>query len=211
MTSTRNTVLPPDTLLVISALPLTREAFAPYGDVVAPPDAAGSAANQGTAERHDFLGQVVNLRSPGHGLGNELVNPPAVPNLCIFRVTPTPVLPFPIRLLERHRYSNQLFIPMTPPTNGSRAYLVIVATSDSSQTRPDLSTLKAFIASSTQAINYGPGVWHHPMVGLERPTDFVCLVHERRGNMVLEDEDTEEVFFDRIVEVAVEGFAGVLV
>ena len=44
------------------------------------------------------------------------------------------------------------------------------------------------------------------MIALEKPTDFVCLVHERREMAVDEDEDTEEVFFDRAVLINVPGY-----
>jgi len=41
---------------------------------------------------------------------------------------------------------------------------------------PDLSRLKAFIARGDQAVTYGPGTWHAPMVVLgQRPIEFVVL------------------------------------
>ena len=43
---------------------------------------------------------------------------------------------------------------------------------------PDLSTARAFIASATQGVSYRPGVWHHPMIALDAPIDFTCLVWE---------------------------------
>ena len=41
-----------------------------------------------------------------------------------------------------------------------------------------MSTLRVFLARENQAITYNPGVWHHPMIALDRVTDFVCLVWE---------------------------------
>ena len=41
-----------------------------------------------------------------------------------------------------------------------------------------MSTLRVFQAREKQAITYNPGVWHHPMIELDRTTDFVCLVWE---------------------------------
>jgi len=54
-------------------------------------------------------------------------------------------------------------------------YLVVVALGSDS---PDLSTLRAFVAKKNQAISYNPGVWHHPMVTLDKITDFTCVVSE---------------------------------
>lgn len=145
----------------ITAEPLLREAYRNYGDVVAADSRLPSAsANAGTAQRYDHLATLENLR-PGS----------AAPNLCVFRVQPIAASPFVIRLLERHRLSTQLFIPMA----GAERYLVIVC---EGKEAPVLRTLKAFVARAGQGITYRPGIWHHPLVALDRPTDFACLVHE---------------------------------
>jgi ureidoglycolate lyase len=150
----------PELPAAIDAEPLQREAYRPYGDVVAAaPGLASFSANNGTARRFDRLGAIENLR-PGR----------ATPNLCLFRAAPSAQRPFVVRMLERHAHSTQLFVPMA----GAR-YLVIVCAGSES---PDLRTLRAFIADGTQGITYRPGTWHHPLVALDRQTDFACLVHE---------------------------------
>ena len=41
---------------------------------------------------------------------------------------------------------------------------------------PDLANIRAFIAKGDQAVTYGPGTWHAPMVVLgERPIEFVVV------------------------------------
>lgn len=145
----------------LSAEPLTRDAYSPYGAVVAADAALPSkSANMGTAERYNHVGELKNLRESA-----------ASPNLCVFRSQPYPGSPFQIRLLERHPHSTQLFVPMSE----SARYLVIVATGGDA---PDLSTVRAFIARSGQGITYHPGVWHHPLIALDRETDFACVVYE---------------------------------
>ena len=145
----------------IAAEPLRREAYRPYGELIAADSRLRPAsANAGTALRYDHLGALENLR-PGK----------AVPNLCVFRAQPFAGNPFVIRLLERHRHSTQLFIPMA----GAERYLVVVCEGNEA---PDLRTLKAFMARTAQGITYRPGVWHHPLVALDHPTDFACLVYE---------------------------------
>lgn len=147
--------------LEIAAEALQREAYRPYGDVVAAdPRLPSTSANAGTALRYDHLGTLDNLR-PGK----------APPNLCVFRVQPFTGNPFVIRLLERHRHSTQLFVPMA----GGERYLVIVC---EGKDAPDFCTLKAFLARTGQGITYRPGIWHHPLVALDQSTDFACLVHE---------------------------------
>jgi ureidoglycolate lyase len=144
----------------LRAATLQSDQYAPYGDVIA---AAGTAraANAGTAQRFDHVATLENLR------------PGARPNLCVFRVEPATTNPFTVRMLERHRHSTQAFVPMA-----ASRYLVIVCGGGDS---PDLSTLKAFIATGTHGITYMPGTWHHPLVVLDRTTDFACLVYEDGG------------------------------
>lgn len=142
------------------AAPLDPDSYRRFGDVVAAdPAAPGASANAGTAQRFDRLGAVESLRSG------------AMPNLCVFRVAPAGANPFPVRMLERHRHSTQVFIPM----GGASRYLVVVCGGGDT---PDLGTLKAFVAGGAQGISYRPGTWHHPLIALDRTTDFACLVYE---------------------------------
>jgi len=130
-------------------------------DGAAPRDQKGESVNLNTAKRFDYIANVENLRTT------------AKPNLCLFRCTPV-ALPFKLRMLEKHHFSNQMFSPL----NAER-YLVVVCLGED---LPDLSTLGVFVADGKQAINYNPAVWHHPMIALDNEIDFVCLVHEDGGD-----------------------------
>ena len=72
--------------------------------------------------------------------------------------------PFTLRLLERHPYSSQVFVPLN--VGKVKGYLVVVCLNNEDDDKPDLSTLNAFVVPSTQGISYYPGVWHHPMIAL---------------------------------------------
>ena len=145
------------------ATPLHPHDYRPYGAVIeARADAKSVRANLGFAQRYNFLGALESLR------------PDAKANLCVFRcqpMVPPRLATFEMKLLERHAYSTQAFVPMA----GVARYLVLVATGGD---LPDLSTLKAFVATGNQGITYLPGVWHHPLVALDGPSDFTCLVWE---------------------------------
>jgi len=106
---------------------------------------------------------------------------------------------FPVEILERHPYTSQTFIPLglSRAQQHEARYLVIVAPSlppspadealpvpAPTNTRghlpgrglPDLSRLRAFMAMGSQAVTYGPGTWHAPMVVVgKRPVDFVVV------------------------------------
>jgi ureidoglycolate lyase len=57
----------------------------------------------------------------------------------------------------------------------SHAYVVVVAVGGDT---PDLSTLKCFMASAQQGVNYAKGTWHHPLLALQ---DGDFLVVDRAG------------------------------
>jgi ureidoglycolate lyase len=116
---------------------------------------------------------------------------------------------FPVEILERHPFTTQTFIPigLSPDDQNSTAYLVIVAPSlpESEQDAhlpvpsgqslpgrglPDLTQIKAFIATGGQAVTYGAGTWHAPMVVIgKKAIDFV-VVQFANG---VEIEDCQEV------------------
>lgn len=128
----------------VTAIPLTPDAFAPYGQVLA--------ATSESPERQSFAGRVENTR------------PAATANLSFIRAAPKPPI---IHALEHHPHSHQFFIPMK-----DALYLVGVCPANT-EGGPDLTRLVAFIAKSGQAVNYNVGVWHSPLCALEKPVDFV--------------------------------------
>lgn len=135
---------------VITAEPLTRDAFAPYGDVLHAPDVVG---------REHFAADLVNLR-PDARLNLSLVRSPVInPGAAISE-------------LEHHPYSAQAFVPIDVDR-----YIVLVAL-NSPDDRPLMSSLKAFVANRHQGICYRPGIWHLGMTTIRRPGSFALLVYE---------------------------------
>jgi ureidoglycolate lyase len=124
---------------------------------------------------------------------------------------------FSVQILERHPFTTQTFIPLgLSPSDAHRArYLVIVApslplspadehlpvptytnTSDTIPGRgpPDLTKVKAYIATGSQAVTYGAGTWHAPMVVVgEKAIDFI-VVQFANGVAV---EDCQEVELEK--------------
>ncbi|KAI0374057.1 allantoicase [Pilatotrama ljubarskyi] len=170
---------------LIPALPLTPEAFAPFGKVVqayadvnAVPDPRNTrvtGANQGTATKFHKLALLESSYPAGSG---------ATAGLSVYRCKPIDVKPggeWEVKLLERHPCTNQAFIPMGGGIGLADAleepgttYLVIVA-KNGADDKPDLGTMRAFVASAGQGIVYDTGIWHHPMAVLHKTMDFTCV------------------------------------
>lgn len=78
---------------------------------------------------------------------------------------------FPLRIghLERHRLSSQLFMPI------DLSRLLVVVCHSSAEGTPDLSTLTAFAAGPSQAVQYGKGVWHAPLHLADRNGTYLAV------------------------------------
>ncbi|BAK75110.1 ureidoglycolate hydrolase [Pseudogulbenkiania sp. NH8B] len=138
--------------------PLSREAFAPFGDVIEASEAVRHfPINGGNTERYHDLASV----EPGPE-GRAIVS--------IFRGQPR-ALPFRVEMMERHPLGSQAFIPLS-----GRPYLVVVAPAGAP---PAAADLRVFLARADQGVNYRTGVWHHPLLALDAVCDF--LVVDRSG------------------------------
>ncbi len=148
-------------LIRIKAIPVSREAYLPYGNLIEADESLPyRAANMGSAKRFNHLCNLENLRGDKAKL-----------NLCVFRVSPLKTMPLELKLLEKHEYSTQVFMPMT----GSCKYLAIVCLGKED---PELESLRAFVVKGPRGVSYYPGVWHYPMTALDQGIDFSCLVYE---------------------------------
>ena len=158
---------------VIVAAPLTREAFAPFGQVIETDGARHYAINGGRCERYHALARAEALGEDGHVILN------------IFCGTPYD-LPLSLAMVERHPLGSQAFIPLSP-----RPFLVVVAPDEGG--RPG--TPRAFLTKPGQGVNYPAGLWHGVLTPIGEPQDF--LVVDRAG----EGGNLEEFFFPEPHEV----------
>ncbi|KAF9978856.1 Allantoicase [Actinomortierella ambigua] len=185
-------------LPILQAEPITKEAFAPWGSVIEVPeyDPKAIKVNQGTAQKFSHLSYFVNWRpTPGEQQTAESSRPdiaPAQANIAIFQCyQPLSKPEVGVKLLERHPYSSQMFVPMGGDGNGG--YVVVVAKDRLRDGNPDVSTLRAFTVKNSQGINYKPNVWHHPMIVTGRPVTFLTITHESG----VAKDDCEEYWFTK--------------
>ncbi|MDY1045335.1 ureidoglycolate lyase [Pseudomonas coleopterorum] len=149
--------------------PLTKAAFAPFGDVIETEGSAHFLINNGSTQRFDRLADVQ--------LGTE--QDQAV--ISIFRARTLP-MPLTVRMLERHPLGSQAFIPLL-----GNAFLIVVAPAGDVPRSEDV---RAFISDGRQGINYHKGVWHHPVLALHDQDDFLIVDRKGPGN------NCDEFFFE---------------
>lgn len=145
---------------VIRPEPLTAAAFREFGDVI---EAGENFAliNRGTSRHYADLARVDVAAAGGR------------PRVSLLRAVPF-ALPLAIAMLERHPLSSQLFMPL----NGE-PFLLVVAPGGNVV---DVAAVRAFATNGRQGINYHRGTWHHPLIALRNPSEFLVLDRAGEGS-----------------------------
>ena len=138
--------------------PLTREAFARFGDVIEAANRDHFTINQGFAERFNDLAKIDTAIEGGET------------TISIARGTPH-AFPIALKLVERHPLGSQIFFPMQ-----DKDWLIVVA---DTKGEPTPKSLRAFRASGRQGLNFARSVWHHPLLMPAPSGEF--LIIDRKG------------------------------
>ena len=149
--------------------PLSKQAFAPYGDVLeADPDKM-RLINGGFTERYHALSAA------------QVIGDPLPIILSIFRSPPRP-LPYEVTMMERHPFASQSFTPLS-------GLPFLIAVSDDENGIPGRPSV--FLVQPHQGVNYFPNVWHHPLMALHATSDFLVVDRENPK------DNYAEFFFDK--------------
>lgn len=152
-----------DMQTTLAVRPLTRELFAPFGDVLETDGASVRLINGGTTERF-------------HALAAASVDPEGQVIISIFRGQPRR-FPYTVDMMERHPLGSQAFYPLA-----DRPWLVVAAKdADGHPAEP-----QAFLAQGTQGVNYRANVWHHPLIALGKISDFLVVDRDGHGSNLQE-------------------------
>ncbi len=154
-------------MAVIALEPLSREAFAPFGQVIEWAGAHHYSINGGMTERYHDLARI------------ELGGPDPRPLLSLFRGRPY-ALPLALKMVERHPLGSQAFYPLS-----LRPFLVVVAHDHHGTPQ----TPRAFLTAPGQGVNIAMNTWHGVLTPLEAESDFVVVDRGGPGN------NLEEFFF----------------
>ncbi|MDX5930171.1 ureidoglycolate lyase [Acidiphilium acidophilum] len=157
----------------IVARPLTREGFAPFGEVIDPAGAAHYLINGGQCERYHALATA------------EAIGPEARVVISVARSQPY-ALPLALGMVERHPLGSQAFIPLSP-----RPFLVVVCHDGAAG--PAMP--QAFITAPGQGINYRRNTWHGVLTPVGAVQDFIIV--DRGGAGI----NLEEFHFPQSYEI----------
>lgn len=138
----------------IQIQPLTAENFKPFGDVLMTKGNDFFYINEKHTERYHDLAEIQSDAKVG---------------MSIFKNIKASQFPIEISMLERHPLGSQAFVTM----HGQK-FVIVVAESLDKDT-PDLNKIKAFITNGNQGVNYHAGTWHHPLITLEAPSEFIVV------------------------------------
>ena len=157
---------------IIKPIPITKENFAKYGDMISTKDIKPLEINNGYAKRYDGIANLNTSSDNGET------------TISIFSALKRN-FPMKIDMMEKHPLGSQAFIPMKDTT-----FLVFVAPKEE---KLDLNKIEAFIIPPGIGVNYSPGTWHFPLISTE---DMNFLVVDRKGsgdNLVIENLDKENI------------------
>ena len=157
---------------IIKPIPITKNNFSQFGDMISIKDIKPIEINNGYAKRYDEIANLNTSKDNG------------VTTISIFSALKRN-FPMKIDMMEKHPLGSQAFIPMKETT-----FLAFVAPNGD---KPDLNKIEAFIIPPGIGINYKPGTWHFPLISTE---DMNFLVVDRKGpgdNLVIKNLDKENI------------------
>lgn len=151
--------------------PLTKEDFAPFGDVVELSGEPDKLINQGMCGRHHDLATLDFFEGAA---GISLFNAKARQ------------FPHIVDMVERHPDGSQAFIPIS----GVPMLVVVADDYNGTPINP-----QAFISQPGQSINLHRGIWHGVLAPIKKPGQYIVV--DRIGD----GPNLEEHWFDQQYEV----------
>ena len=151
----------------LKPVPLTRERFEPYGEVIEAQPTQRKAMNAARFERFDDLCKI------DVGADGQV-------RVSVARCRIATDLPYRFDVVECHPLGTQAFVPLAPAR-----FVVVVAPPGEGVEAEDL---QAFVTNGRQGVNYRRGTWHMPLIAFEAGQEF--LVIDRAADLPNCDEHT---------------------
>lgn len=162
-------------MMIIQPVPLTKDVFLPFGDVLETDDVDSRLINFGNTRKYGGLSQITH-------------DDDGFAQISIYRSRAIH-LPFRIQLLECHPLGSQAFYPLH-----QRPFPVVVAPAGAN---PAASDICVFLSNGRQGVNLRAGVWHHYQLTLEEDSDYLVIDRGGEGGNYQEHRLQEELWLHR--------------
>ena len=157
---------------IIKPIPMTKENFSKFGDMIGTENIKPIEINNGYANRFDDIAKIDTANNNGET------------TISIFSALKRS-FPMKIDMMEKHPLGTQAFIPMKETT-----FLTLVAPEGK---KLEMDKIESFVVPKGKGVNYKTGIWHFPLISTE---DMDFLVVDRKGpgeNLIVENLDQEEI------------------
>ena len=157
---------------IIKPVPITKENFSKFGEVITTENIKPLEINNGYAKRFDEIAKIDTSSQEGET------------TISIFSALKRS-FPMKIDMMEKHPLGSQAFIPMK-----ETIFLTFVAPQGE---KPNIEKIESFIVPKGKGVNYKAGVWHFPLISTE---DMDFLVVDRKGpgdNLVIKNLEKEDL------------------
>ena len=157
---------------IIKPIPMTKENFSKFGDMISTENIKPIEINNGYANRFDDIAKIDTANNNGET------------TISIFSALKRS-FPMKIDMMEKHPLGTQAFIPMKETT-----FLTLVAPEGK---KLEMDKIESFVVPKGKGVNYKTGIWHFPLISTE---DMDFLVVDRKGpgeNLIIENLDQEEI------------------
>ena len=160
---------------IIQPIPITKENFSKFGQLITTENIKPLEINNGYAKRFDEVAKLDTSNENGETV------------ISIFSALKRS-FPMKVDMMEKHPLGSQAFIPMKETT-----FLTFVAPEGE---KPNLEKVECFIVPKGKGVNYKAGVWHFPLIATE---DMDFLVVDRIGsgeNLIIENLVQEKILLE---------------
>ena len=157
---------------IIKPIPMTKENFSKFGDMIGTENIKSIEINNGYANRFDDIAKIDTANNNGET------------TISIFSALKRS-FPMKIDMMEKHPLGTQAFIPMKETT-----FLTLVAPEGK---KLEMDKIESFVVPKGKGVNYKTGIWHFPLIST---VDMDFLVVDRKGpgeNLIVENLDQEEI------------------
>ena len=160
---------------IIKPIPITKENFSKFGDMITTENIKPLEINNGYAKRFDGIATIDTSNKNGET------------TISIFSALKRS-FPMEIDMMEKHPLGSQAFIPMKETT-----FLCFVAPPGDF---PEINKIQSFIIPPKNGINYKPGIWHFPLISTE-DTNFLVIDRKGKGeNLIIHKFEKENIIFN---------------